>query len=148
MLSKFCAKLYFSSLPYRNTNLSCRDWGIIHLYWYVKIASFIVLWTHFLTIFSFRDQWTTKDNVHWHSSCCVCSAHPYFLPEMPLSIYVFVQCPDGRVLKGSNWKTAPEMFSRKAKSIPDIFFGWWDASSPPTMEPIECKKIHYFCKFD
>ena len=45
--------------------------------------------------------------------------------------YIFVQCPDGRVLKGSNWKTAPEMFSRKAKSIPDIFFGWWDASSPP-----------------
>ena len=38
--------------------------------------------------------------------------------------------------KGVTLENCPKTFSRRAKSIPDIFWGWWDAPLPP-LEPLD-----------
>ena len=49
--------------------------------------------------------------------------------------YRFVQCPDGRVLKGLHWKTAQKRFLEGPKVF-QIFF-WGGEMLLPPLEPLD-----------
>ena len=59
--------------------------------------------------------------------------HPYFWPKMPLQMCAMSRWKGSRLVRLEN---RPKMSSRRAKSIPDIFLGWWDAPFPP-LEPLD-----------
>ena len=50
--------------------------------------------------------------------------------------YRCVQCPDGRVLGWSGWKTAQKCLLEGPKVFQIFFWGWWDAPFPP-LEPLD-----------